>query len=125
MKMRLALRWLVSLPAAVFYSLAAVGVYQNSGSPNGVPAMVAALCSMVLDGSIALWVIEDAHRKGRRLPYDFGSFVYFAWPFVVPIYLFSTRGWRGVATLGWFVILYALASIVGLLAWLIGSTRYE
>jgi len=31
--------------------------------------------------------------------YDFGSFVFFLWPVIAPIYLFQTRGLRGFGTI--------------------------
>jgi hypothetical protein len=48
---------------------------------------------------LAWWVIADARKRRRELWYDFGTFVFFAWPVVVPIYLFKTRGMRGFLTL--------------------------
>src|SRR5262245_18784992 len=37
---------------------------------------------------MASWVIADARKRGRPLCYDFGSFVFFLWPILVPVYLF-------------------------------------
>ncbi|SRR6266568_2039560 len=48
---------------------------------------------------MASWVLADARKRGRRLCYDYDSFVFFAWPVVVPVYLFQTRGARGFLTL--------------------------
>ena len=45
---------------------------------------------------IAFWVSADARKRGRALCYD--SFVFFASPFVVPVYLFQTRGIRAFLT---------------------------
>lgn len=40
----------------------------------------------------------EADRKSRRLsaPFDHAAFVFFAWPFVVPYYLYQVKGWPGV-----------------------------
>jgi len=38
-------------------------------------------------------------QTSRRLCYDYDSFVFFAWPVVVPVYLFQTRGARAFLTL--------------------------
>ena len=57
----------------------------------------------------------DAHKRGRKLPYDFDSVVYFAWPVIVPVYIFQTRGVRGFLTLlgfGGVCLLYVLAAFV-------------
>lgn len=48
---------------------------------------------------ISYWVISDARKRGRTLCYDYDSFVYFAWYFVVPVYLFRTRGPRAFLTM--------------------------
>jgi hypothetical protein len=48
---------------------------------------------------LALWVLADARKRGRALCYDFGSFVFFAWPLVLPAYLFQTRRWKASFTL--------------------------
>jgi hypothetical protein len=72
---------------------------------------------------LALWVLRDAAERKRRICYDFDSFVFFAWPFVIPIYLFQTRGVRAFLTiLGfgglWFVAM-AVAVVVLILRELI------
>jgi hypothetical protein len=68
---------------------------------------------------VASWMIADAHKRGRKLPYDFDSFVYFAWPVILPIYLFQTRKWRAFLTLlcvgGVWLLCYAAAFVVTLL----------
>jgi hypothetical protein len=116
------LRWLFSLPAAMFYCLAIGVMHDRVGSPPGIPAFVAILASFLLCGSIALWVLADAQRGRRSLPYDFGSFVFFAWWVLVPIYLFSTRGWRGLIPLGWFILLYLAAAVFGSIpVWLLAT----
>jgi hypothetical protein len=48
---------------------------------------------------MAWWVMSDAQKRGRKLCYDFDSFVFFVWPLVVPAYLFQTRGVRAFLTL--------------------------
>jgi hypothetical protein len=48
---------------------------------------------------IASWVSADARKRGQALCYDYDSFVFFASPFIVPVYLFQTRGIRAFVTL--------------------------
>jgi len=48
---------------------------------------------------MAAWVHADARKFKERHCYDFDSFVFFAWPVVVPVYLFRTRGMRAFLTL--------------------------
>jgi hypothetical protein len=64
-------------------------------------------------GTVAPWVMADARRRGQPLPYDAGAFIYFAWPVLALLYLFSTRGWRAFGTLGWFLLLYFGAAFAG------------
>jgi hypothetical protein len=71
-----------------------------------------------LAGNVALpvvltsWVMADARKRGRRLDYDYDSFVYFAWPLLVPVYLFQTRGVRAFLTLLWFGGIWLCAAFV-------------
>ena len=106
-------RWFGSQPAAMFYSLAACGLYADLGSPPVGAGFAEALASMLFVSSMGLWLLADARQRHRSLPYDFGSFVFFGWMLVVPIYLFSTRGWRAFVTLGCFALLYLAAALVG------------
>src|SRR5216117_2437189 len=115
--------WLFSTPAGLFYCLATAGLHKSLGSPPGLAAVAAILATYLLPSSIALWVLADAQQHRRQLPYDFGSFVFFAWWALVPIYLFSTRGWRGIIPLGWFVLLYLAAALFGNIPSLFLATR--
>ena len=65
---------------------------------------------------VASWVMADAHKRGRRLCYDYDAFVFFAWPIVVPVYLFQTRGARAFLTLLCFAGIWIVAWIVAMLA---------
>jgi len=117
------LSWLLSLPAAIFYCFAALAMHVALNSPNGVPAYAALLSQFLLHSSIALWVLADARQRGRPLPYDTGTFFFFAWPALAPIYLFSTRGWRAIAALGWFVLLYLAAALFGGIPYFLSALR--
>jgi hypothetical protein len=99
-------RWFFSLPASIFYCLAASSIYDALDSPKGIPAAVALLAELLAPTGIALWLLADARQRGRSLPYDAGTFFFVAWPILAPIYLFSTRGWRAFAVFGWFLLLY-------------------
>ena len=78
---------------------------------------------MLFVSSMGLWLLADARQRNRRLPYDFGSFVFFAWVLVVPLYLFSTRGWRAFVTLGCFALLYLGAEVVAGIPWVVYYLR--
>ena len=66
----------------------------------------AALGDMVSRLAISLimasWVLADAQKRGRQLCYEFGAFVFFLWPVVVPVYLFQTRRARAFLTILFF-----------------------
>ena len=74
---------------------------------------------MALPLIMASWVASDAQKRGRHLCYDYGSFVFFAWPVVVPVYLFQTRGARAFLTMlcfaGIILITVLAASVVRLI----------
>jgi len=57
------------------------------------------------------WVMADARKRGRQVCYDYDSFVYFAWPVVVPVYLFQTRGARAFLTLLCFAGIWLIAML--------------
>ena len=95
-------------PVCIFLLVAADIMYALLGEPNGPAAIFAFLAWLLLPTAIALWVRRDAKSRSHPLSYDFDSFVFFAWPILVPIYLFSTRGWGGLRIIGWFFLLYVL-----------------
>jgi hypothetical protein len=81
--------------------------------PDGMSTRAEMAASVALSLVIASWVSADARKRGRRLCYDYDSFVYFAWPVVGPVYLFRTRGWRGLLTLLCFAGIWLVAVMVG------------
>lgn len=44
---------------------------------------------------VALWVYIDRRARHLSLPFEFNTFVFFAWPLVLPYYLYKSRGARG------------------------------
>ena len=83
-------------------------------SPDGAGMSKRAelVSSVALPLVVSSWVVADARKRGRRLCYDFDSFVYFAWPVVVPVYLFQTRGARAFLTLLCFAGIWLVAAVV-------------
>ena len=68
---------------------------------------------------VSSWVIADARKRQRRVCYDYDSFVFFAWPIVVPVYLFRTRGFRAFLTLLCFVGIWLVAMLASAAMWAI------
>jgi uncharacterized protein involved in response to NO len=89
----------------IFCASAAGAFHEFLGEPSGPLAILALLAGYFLCSSIALWIHADAVQRGRRVAYDFDSLFFFFWPFAAPIYLFRTRGWDAVASLGLFLLL--------------------
>lgn len=51
---------------------------------------------------------EGRLRCAYKPAFEFDAFVFFAWPAVLPYYLFHTRGWRGLrVTAGFFGLAFA------------------
>ena len=42
------------------------------------------------------WVRFDIRARAVSVPFEFDAFVFFAWPIVVPYYLWRSRGLRGL-----------------------------
>ena len=64
---------------------------------------------------VALWCLDDAKRANFHRPYEFGAFIFFTWPLVLPAYLIHTRGLRGALI---FLIFLSLALLPYLCGWL-------
>jgi len=75
-----------------------------------------ALWGLVFAVLVAMWCIEDAKLSKFRLPYDYGAFMYFLWPIVLPYYLCATRRMDGVVMFFGFVGIYTVPFILGLIA---------
>jgi len=88
--------------------------------PDGMPKRAELASNVALPLVVASWVTADARKRGRRLCYDYDSFVYFAWFVVVPVYLFQTRGVRAFITLLCFAGMWL---VVGLSAGLVSLVR--
>ena len=84
------------LPTALLWLYAiAHGIVAALSMPKRAEIVDAVALSLV----VSLWVIADARKRRRTLCYDYDSFVYFLWLFILPVYLFQTRGLRAFLTL--------------------------
>ena len=90
----------------------ALGIASALGPQGGgMPKRAEVVSSAALSYIVASWVMADARKRGRQLCYDYDSFVYFAWPVVVPVYLFQTRGARAFLTLLCFAGIWFVAAL--------------
>jgi hypothetical protein len=94
-----------------FYAIA-VGIASGFSFRRGPhPALADLVAQIAWPFILSSWVISDARKRRRALCYDYGSFAYFAWPVVLPIYLFQTRGFRAFLTLLWFAGICLVAAM--------------
>lgn len=60
-----------------------------------------------------IWVHKDSRESDHHYPFEYGHFVYLAWPVLIPYHLISTRGFKGLAYLFGLIGLYWLPLVVG------------
>jgi len=47
---------------------------------------------------ILVYAVEtDRRARSLAMPYEYNAFLFFLWPVALPVYLFQTRRWRGLA----------------------------
>ena len=116
-------RWLTGINSQTWllwlYAMAhgvAAGACPEGG---GLPKRADLVSSLALSLVLALWVLRDAQSRGRPLCHDFGAFVFFAWPLVVPVYLFQTRGVRAFLSLLWFGGFFLVTTLVAMLIFML------
>jgi hypothetical protein len=92
----------------------------STAAPDGrLSARADYVSRVALSLILASWVIADARKRRRQLCYDYDSFVFFAWPIVLPVHLFRTRGPRAFLTLLCFAGIWLVAMLVAAVAFII------
>jgi len=61
-----------------------------------IPAAIQLLWIFGFSLMLTWWVYADSRSREFSLPYEFGAFVFFAWPVVVPYYAYRCCGWKGL-----------------------------
>src|ERR1017187_9909782 len=107
--------WFLSSPAGIFYCAWVDTLHRLSGSPGGGPGIATLISIYIFHASIAMWILSDAQRRGHPLPYDYASLVFIFGFVFVPLYLFSSRGLRGLIPVG-VAFLLLLGGILAALA---------
>lgn len=79
---------------ATVYGLAAFGGVVETISSN---SLVRWLLGLLFAWAVTSWCVSDARQRGRPLISVLQMIMFLTWIVSVPIYLISTRGWRGVA----------------------------
>ncbi|MCI0351362.1 MAG: hypothetical protein L0Z53_18220 [Acidobacteriales bacterium] len=108
-------KWLQEMvaPTLMLWLFAVAFGLASAIGPDGLPKRGEWISSFALSLVVASWVVADARKRSRPLCYDYDAFVYFAWPVVVPIYLFQTRGVRAFLTLLCFAGIWVIAALTG------------
>lgn len=65
------------------------------------------------------WITDDNKQHGVKWVYDLGFFLYLAWIFIIPFYLFKTRGLKAFITVFYFIGIFLGTYLIGLATWLV------
>ena len=110
------MKWLQGMVVptlALWFVIMGWGVASGLAPEGAEPSKrILMLVKAALALSVTAWVMADARKRRRDLCYDFDSMLYFAWPVMVPVYLFQTRGLRAFLTLLCFGGLWLVATVV-------------
>jgi hypothetical protein len=101
----------VLLVGALFVPRVAEGLYAGLG--RELPDAFGALATLLLFVSVAVWFWF--YCRTHHLPWimDMGWFLMLAWPIVVPYYVISREGRRGLLRIGLFLLTYLAAWATG------------
>jgi len=108
--------WQITSPTALlciylFITQTIAGFYLSRGVE--LPATYTFLYPLALIWIIGWWLEKDSQRHGVAWVLDMGLFLAIAWPFIMPYYLFKTRGVRALLAIIAFVAIYLLAFVIG------------
>ena len=68
---------------------------------------------------VGWWLLTDSRKRGIAWVYDIGFFLFIAWPFIMPYYLFKTRRAKGLLPIFAFIGAYIGALGVGMALYLL------
>jgi hypothetical protein len=72
--------------------------------------------TMMYSMTVTGWVYLDRRSRALNLPFEFDTFMFFAWIIVLPYYLYRTRRWRGLLLAAAIWALFVTPAIVTVLA---------
>lgn len=90
----------------------------SAARSGGSPAIVDPWRALALYWAFGWWFISDSRTHGINWYdhyMDMGMILYIAWVFLLPYYLFKSRGWKAVLTAGLFLGVYFGAYIAGVI----------
>jgi hypothetical protein len=117
-------RQAITLTAALGTVLGIASVYWASLVHYGGEPSFRALHLYSATFSLLVACAVDADRRGRTVgsSYEYGAFVFFLWPLMLPVYLFKTRHWSGLVGAVGVIALFYMPWLVALIAyWWLGA----
>ncbi len=102
------------LCVSLFILQAAYGF--GSARGNGSPGTLDSWHVVALYWALSWWFINDSRRPDVHWSQDYmdmGLFIYVAGFFMIPYYLFKSRGWKAFYTIGLFLAIYIGAFALG------------
>lgn len=98
------------------------GLYFYRGvAPSNAFSLLYSVCFFLL---IGWWLKEDNKTYRIKWVYDIGFFLYLAWMFIIPYYLFKTRGIKGFITILSFVGLLLGTYLIGVIVAMLLSLQF-
>jgi len=101
---------------AAFCALASAVYAVADADPSPIVALFLTGGPLIL---VILWLQHDASRTGIAAVHDLGLFLWLAWPFMIPWYVWKTRSWAGWRLCFGLLALIGAAYIGGLVGGLV------
>jgi hypothetical protein len=102
----------VSTAVAIYSGL----LFSTAHAPD---EQLSTLHEFIITVLLATWLIADATQLRRAQPtFDYGWFIFAAFPVYVPYYLVSTRRWRGLVIFTGMLVLFLLPWLAQWVVWL-------
>lgn len=84
------------LPLFSLTAIYSIGLSVTMSRRFVVPEASNSLYFLMFGLFLSWWVRIDRLARGFGVPFEFDVLVFFGWPFMVPYYLYRTRGWKGI-----------------------------
>jgi hypothetical protein len=106
-------------PLVMLTAIFALGLSVCAAYRTDRPEMTELLWTFEFRLLLTWWVLADSRARAFGVPYEFGAFVFWGWPVVVPYYLYRSRGGRGLLLALGIWGLYSVPNWIGMIVRLI------
>jgi hypothetical protein len=89
------------------------GIYRGLGAEH--PAGLALLGTALLVLGVIVWFRSYCRAFRISQPMDMGWFLMIAWPVIVPYFILRHEGRRGLRRIGYFILGWLVAALIGVL----------